>query len=491
MLGGGVGGCGRKNNNIVLEQIQKGNMKRREFGWLGAVSAAAMVAGLGLPARGRAALRQADADRLKGELTPVGAERAGNADGSIPAWTGDALPLQGAGPWGLMPDFFADDAKIISIDAGNMAQYAGRLSEGMKLMLSTCQDFRMDVFPTHRTAIATQEVYDNAYINVTSTTAASGGSRLGFSGAFGAIPFPIPDPSDPLEAGAQVIWNHSCRWFGAYQTRNLSTWTMIDGQLVLATGYKTQQACPYYYPNGNRQTYDGDLRLFRVMNLGPPQDKGQAYLEINTTNPLTNPTKIWEYLVGQGRVRRAPELQYDTPETQSTDIINYDETYLFYGAQNQYDWKLIGKREVYIPYNNNKLFLQTPQSAMLPQFVNPDFVRWELHRVWVVEATLHPGERNVLARRRFYVDEDSWTIALYEAYDAKGRIVRVGNCMFEVRPDIPATIFGSGVHYNVYAGEYVVEDGPWNVTPYDEPYLMTPIPDSRFNPQSLATNSQY
>jgi len=468
-------------------------MKRRNFNFLCASSVAALGAGMGFPKKAKAAaLTTADADRLKSELTPMGAERAGNADGSIPAWTGDNLPLPpGSGPYGLLPDFFASDAKLVSINASNMAQYKDKLSNGFMAMMTKYPNFRIDVYPTHRTALATQEIYDNIYANVTRAEPASGGSRFGFTGAYGGIPFPIPNQDDPLEGGAQLIWNHSCRWQGVYQKRNVSIHTMIDSQLVLCFGELVYQSSPYYYPGGTPANYNGWIRQFRADVWGPPESKGQSFLQWDPTNPTTNPIEIWEYLSGQGRVRKAPELQYGTPESQSDDIINYDETYLWLGAMDQYDWKLIGKKEIYIPYNNNKAYLATAAEVQTPDFMNPDMIRWELHRVWVVDATLHAGQRNVLPHRIFYVDEDTMSIALTDSYDAQGNIFHVGMNLVENRPDIPGTVLGPTAVYNIQSGHYVTVQGIWNESPTDQGYDLSPIPDDTYQPQAMAASQQY
>jgi len=466
-------------------------MKRRRFNLLGAVSAGALAVGVGIPKRARA-FTTADADTLKTTLTPLGAERAGNADGSIPAWTGENLPLPpGSGAYGIIPDYFASDAKIVSINAGNMAQYKDKLTPGVMALMTKYAEFRIDVYPTHRTAIATQEVYDNAYANVTRVQPAAGGSRLGFTGGFGAVPFPILNQDDPFEAGAQAIWNHNCRWTGHYIQRSYSNHTMIDGQLVLASGYHLTGTRPYYAPGGSVDSYNGWLTQFRYDVWGPPEDKGQSFVQYEPSNPLQNPVEIWEYLNGQGRVRKAPELQYDTPQAQTDDIINYDESYLWQGALDQYDWKLIGKKEMYIPYNNNKLFQATSAEGLTPNFANPDLVRWELHRVWVVEATLHPGKRNVLPHRFFYVDEDTYTIALFDAFDAQGNLAHIGKTFFENRPDIPGTIYGTGLIYNIQTGQYCTIVGLWNEAPTNQPYVMTPVPPGMIQPTAMAASEQF
>ncbi len=466
-------------------------MKRRKFGLLSAISAAALGVGAGFPKRARA-LTTADADKLKSTLTPVGAERAGNADGSIPAWTGENLPLPpGGGPYGLMPDFFASDAKIVSINAANMAQYQDRLTPGVMALMTKYPDFRIDVYPTHRTAIATQEVYDNAYLNVTRTHPVAGGSRLGSTGSYGAIPFPIPDQDDPLEGGAQVIWNHTCRWFGPYEFRNWANHTMISGQLVLTVGYTLNECHPNYFPGGSPENFIGWSSMGRYQVWGPAEAEGQAFVEYEPVNPTVNPVEIWEYLNGQGRVRKAPELQYDTPSSQNDDISNYDESTMWLGALDQYDWKLLGKKEIYIPYNNNKLTHATSAQGLLPETVNPDLLRWELHRVWVVEATLHPGKRNVLPHRFFYVDEDTWAVALNHAFDAQGNLFHVGVGCFENRPDIPGTISICSVIHNIQTGQYSTTEGIWNEAPLNQPLVLTASPMEVFQPTQMAASEQY
>jgi hypothetical protein len=466
-------------------------MKRRRFNLLGAVSAGALAAGVGIPKRAHA-LTTADAETLKTTLTPLGAERAGNADGSIPAWTGENLPLPpGGGPYGLLPDYFAADAKIVTINAANMAQYQDRLAPGIQTMLTKYPDFRIDVYPSHRTAIAPQQVYDAAYANVTSAQPVAGGSRLGFTGAIGAFPFPILNQTDPFEGGAQAMWNHCCRWAGAYDTRNWANHTMIDGQLVLASGYILHRGHPLYYPGVSADSYNGWSSMSRFDVWGPPETKGQSYLEYEPTNPTAQPVEIWEYLNGQGRVRKAPELQYDTPSSQNDDVQNYDESDMFLGALLQYDWKLVGKKEMYIPYNNNKLTHATAAEALTPNFVNPDYVRWELHRVWVVEATLHPGNRNVLPHRFFYIDEDTYQIALGHAFDAQGNMFHVSISFFENRPDIPGTTQLCTIVFNIQSGQYATTWGVWNESPLTEPYILSEIPPDWFQPTAMAASQQY
>ncbi len=467
-------------------------MKRRSFNLMTACSAAAVSAGIGIPRAARAGVSAALAGQLKTTLTPFGAEKAGNADGSIPAWAGGlTTPPAGWDPSQQMPDMFASDAKIVSISAENMSQYQDKLTPGVIAMMQKYADFRIDVYPTRRTAAAPQWVYDNTYQNALNAEPKPAGARLGFTNAYGGIPFPIPDPTDPMQAGAQVMWNHNCRWIGSNYTRYLSAWVMSHGELTLSSAYKNIQTSPYYQQNGTLANYNGFIREYQIDFIAPPNINGQQLVEWQPTDTTESPTQVWQYLNGQGRVRKAPELNYDTPASPLDAVANYDEYYVFYGALDRYDWKLLGKKEIYVPYNNNKLLLSTPQKAHLEHFIDPQLVRWELHRVWVVDATLHPGERNVLPHRTYYVDEDNWHALLGDTYDAQGNMYKVPMMFVETRPDIPAVLYANSMVYNLQSGEYVSCGGPWNLSPYNQPLVTTqPRPDE-FNPQTLGANAAY
>jgi hypothetical protein len=461
-------------------------MKRRSFSFLTASSAAALSLGIAGPKRAAAADRAA---LLNTTLTPMGAERAGNADGSIPAWNGGLTQVPAGWRAGdPMPDFFADDAKVLTIDASNMAQYQDRLTVGVMAMMQK-YGYRIDVYPTHRTAAAPQYVYDNIAKNAVNAQSDPDGARLGFSGAYGGVPFPVPD-SDPLQAGAQIMWNHNCRWMGYQTSRPVASYVMNDGQLTLASGTTSIVDSPYYDPNGSLETYDGMIRRLRVNFFAPPALNGQQLTEWQPVD-ASRPLQVWQYLNGQGRIRKAPELTYDTPSSGADAVANYDEYFVFYGKEDRYDWKLLGKKEMYIPYNNNKMTKSTAENGHLPHFLNPDIVRWELHRVWVVDATLRDGERNVVPHRRYYVDEDTWHATLGDEWDGQGNIWKVDMMFVENRPELPATIFSNAVVYNLQSNEYVTLDGCWANPPYNLSLDSRPLPPNTFDPQSMAAEAQF
>jgi hypothetical protein len=464
-------------------------MNRRKFGLLGASSALA----LGASGAMKAAAATADqAASLQTTLTPFGAERAGNADGSIPAWTGGmtTMPAGVTSGQGIMPDFYASDAKVVSINASNMAQYADRLSDGTKALMTRFSDFRIDVYPTHRPACAPQYVYDNIAKNAVTAQVHPGGGRFGFLNAFGGTPFPIPDP-DPDVAGAQIMLNHETRWLGHYQTRTSKSEVMQDGTTTLAGGYTGAYHYWYYDPDGSYDTWNKYVFWTHVQFVAPPASLSEQIVDYQGLNPLDTPTQAWIYLAGQGRVRKAPELQYDNPQASDNGASLYDENYVFNGALNKYDWKFVEKKEMYVPYNTNKLFGTTAAELYQTNFVNPDALRWELHRVWVVDATLHPGERHVVPHRRFYFDEDTWGVVLSDGWDAGGNLWRVGQGYPEVRPDMPGVNLNFAMIYDLQRGLYTSVQGITNDAPYNGPVSWDPIPPQQFNPQAMAASNQY
>jgi hypothetical protein len=460
-------------------------MKRRSFG---------LLAGTGLmalkirPARAQTA---PDPALLKTTLTPFGAERAGNAEGTIPAWTGGYTTIPaGWQPGQFMPSPFDNEPMLLTIDSANMAQHADRLSEGLMTMMRK-YGYSINVFPTHRTAAAPQWVYDNIAANAVNAKPNPGGARLGFLGAFGGAPFPIPDTSDPLVAGAQIVWNHCTRWNGYGFAFDNWAFAVSEGHVALADLSPNQFDYPYYRRNGTLATYNGELNRSFTSYLAPANDVGELIDIIDFTNPYVTQDETWQLLNGQGRVRKSPEVAYDTPASQTDGLANYDEYYGFHGSLQKYDWKYLGKKEMYIPYHNNAMFGLPGEPVHLANFLDPKVVRWELHRVWVVEATLHPGERNVLLRRRLYIEEDTWTDALVDVYDGNNALFHTGISYFYLRPDLPGVIMGNNTCHNLQSDDYASMAGLWNEKTHPTLIFNNGYPDSLYDPQNMAAAAQY
>jgi hypothetical protein len=465
-------------------------MKRRSFGLLAGSSMLAMRIGC--------AEAQA-ASSLGAGLTPLGSEQAGNADGSIPPWTGGMTVLPaGVKPNSYVPELFPNEQPVVVIDSSNMADHADLLSDGVKAMM-TKYGFKIKVYPTHRTAAAPQYFYDNSaknHGNARFTAQDPVGGRFGFENAYGGVPFPVPDTSKPLAAGAQIMLNQSTSWRGFAYKIYQESWCVSGGRKVMGDAMDASSPglykWPYHNPNGSLQTFDGLLGFKLYAYSGPQNLVGQELLVWGYTNPYEHPQEAWELLNGQGRVRRAPEVSFDTPSTQANGIAGYDEYFGFNGSIERYDWKYLGKQEMYIPYNNNGLYAVQGSSAHLDHFLDPDLVRWEKHRCWVVEATLHPGERNVLARRRFYVDEDTWQMGIGDMWDGKDNLFKVNILYNYCRPDLPGVVVGNTTIHNLQTDDYVSPAGPWNQNTYPNGLVFVQdIPDSVFDPANMAASAQY
>lgn len=428
----------------------------------------------------QAAVTPEEAAQLKTALTPLGAEKAGNKDGAIPAWTGgDAKPTPGFVNGGKRPDPFAGEKPLFTITAQNMDKYADKLSEGIKAMLKKYPDtYHLDVYPTHRTAAAPQWVYDNTFVNATKAKIVNGSAGPQPEGAYGGTPFPIP------KTGAEVMWNHLLRWRGASWHFNVNQILIsADGtQTVTVDGLGDQQM-PYYFQEGAPKDYSGDYWLVRLVDAGPPLRAGEAIL--GRENMDEEKTRAWVYLTGQRRVRKLPNACCDTPTPSTAGVMTFDELEVFTARLERFNWNLIGKQELYIPYNSNR-FMQAPASSDVlgVHHLKPDAVRWELHRVWVVEATLAEGQRHQYPKARYYIDEDSWIAVLGDRWDADNHLSKVLWAVPIDMPDVPAQVTTSFGFYdlmsstwfaaNIYAGKA-------------EQYKIMPrYEDTVFTPEALA-----
>jgi hypothetical protein len=424
----------------------------------------------------QAAVTPEEAAKLKSTLTPLGGEKAGNKDGSIPAWEGGYTKVPAGWKQGdLRPDPFAGEKPTLQITGKNADQYADKLSDGVKALLKKYPSFRLDVYPTHRTAAAPNWVYENTFKNATRAKTKDDG--LSIEGAFGGVPFPIP--KDAYE----VMWNHLLAWKGQSAEYGARIHVVqADGKSVLATQFKQDRQWPYYQEK-NADKFNGEYQLFRQLQTAPPFKAGESLL-VRESLDVSKARQAWQYLLGQRRVRRAPTIGFDTPNSVESGLGYFDEVFVFNGSLEMYQWTLIGKKEMYVPYNENRLYAFKEADLITGGHVNPDGLRWELHRVWVVEATLAPGKRHVVPKRRFYIDEDSWNALLGDGWDAQGQLWRTQVGIPFAAADGPGVFLLSFANYNLMTGAWTLST-IWNEA---EPKykLVEPKPDSHFTPDALA-----
>ncbi|SFV09256.1 DUF1329 domain-containing protein [Pseudoduganella namucuonensis] len=437
------------------------------------IPAMAALAALAAALPGHAAVTPEEAAKLKTELTPLGGEKAGNKDGTIPAWTGGHLtPIPGDKPGGRRGDPFKDEKPLYTVTAKNADQYAAVLTDGTKAMLKKYPAYRLDVYPTHRTAAAPQWVYDNTFKNATRAKLVSDA----VTGAYGGVPFPVP------KTGAEVIWNHILRWRGTSWQFIVNQYQLTaDGKAVLTTSGAADQQMPYYFQDGTPEQFakSNEFWLVRLINSGPPIRAGEAIIGRTSVDPSKD--QAWVYLTGQRRVRKLPNPCCDTPTPATAGVMSFDELETWNGRIDRFDWKLVGKQEMLIPYNGNKLLQpKTDAEVMGPNFLNPDFVRWERHRVWVVEAALRAGQRHQAPKSRYYCDEDSWNCVLADRWDANGQLWKTLWSHTFVAPDLPGTVIGAFGFNDLISGTgfignlYNSKSAQYPLKPRFEDSLFTP-----------------
>ncbi|MGE4063056.1 MAG: DUF1329 domain-containing protein [Rhodospirillaceae bacterium] len=393
-----------------------------------------------------------EAEALKASLTPVGAERAGNTAGTIPEWTGGYTTADpGYSQGDKRADPFAADKPLFSITAANVGEHAARLPEGVKALFAKFPTYRMDVYPSRRSAAAPQYVYDNIFRNATRARPAAEGIASGVENAAAGIPFPVP------KNGHEIVWNHLLAFWGAAREIRLSTYVVsANGQIDLTARYREVADFPYYYPNATPAT--SGPHYFKTLHIldAPAAKYGEGYLAWQPLNIVRDRFAAWRYLPGERRVRRGPSLSYDTPDPDASGFQTLDEYYIFFGGPDRYDFRVVGKAEMYVPYNNNRFYLTASKEVLRPNHANPDALRYELHRVWVVEGTLANGKSHIAPRRRLYIDEDTWLAVYSESWDEDGRLWKLGHATMYLMPEVPAVVIGSQFVYDLVLGGYVL-----------------------------------
>jgi hypothetical protein len=398
-----------------------------------------------------AKVSQAEAEKLKGELTPMGAERAGNADGTIPAWdgglTGVPAGVDYKGPKTALPDPFASDKILFKINAANIDQYEDNLTVAVAAFLKKHPEQSLDVYQTRRTAAAPQKVYDLNVRNATTIELAADRNGVINNGVNGGVPFPIP------QSGEEVLFNNLLRWRGKGMEGRVRTAVVQPSGKINWGGNHQVESYPW---NDWSKPFDGEYYKI-VANYGPLPARRKGEIAV-VVDPLSGARKAWQYLPGQRRVRRAPAISFDTPNPASSGLSTYDDVFIFNGSFERYDFKLVGKKEIYLPYNSYKFESASNEELFTPIMAGKNVSRWELHRYWVVEGTLKEGKRHAYGKRVLYVDEDSWTTLAQDAYDTKGNIWRGIYANAITSYSLPALLQVSSVLFDLTRDDYFIQN---------------------------------
>ena len=389
-----------------------------------------------------------ESNKLGKQLTVMGAEKAGNLAGSIPAYSGGLAQDLDADPY---KDIYDNEKPLFVITPNNVDKYKENLTPGQLAMFAKYPaTYKMAIYPTHRTANYPKHIQQKAKKNAGTSELLSDGNGLTYFDE--TIPFAIP------QSGVEVIWNHETRFRGGnVEINNANLEVDRDGSFM-AIKTRSRMALPQYLWGGFNPKKDKNILFyFTSYTKAPARLTGNVLLVHETIDQVNEPRKAWQYNSGQRRVRRAPQVAYDAPD--GDGLRTTDQVDMYNGSPDRYDWKLVGKKEIYIPYNSYKLADTSAKYSQIitPGHINQDFARYELHRVWHVQGTLKEGARHIYAKRDLFVDEDSWQIALADHYDNRGELWRVseGHAMQFVNAN--TTWYVANTSYDLISGRYVAD----------------------------------
>lgn len=424
--------------------------------------------------------------KLGSSLTPLGSEMAGTPDGEVPAWTGGlSSPPAGVNfdPKKMNPPnpFSADPVKA-TITAANMGQFEDKLTDGHKAMLKKYSTYKMKVYQSRRTCALPQFAYDAAKFNAGNAELTPDGD--GIKNFKVGLPFPILD-SNPTKAAQQLIMNKRFSFRGFKNTRQFSAAPVqSNGSYNLQV---VQDEAIFRYANPSVKSSDelNNIGLLYIANtISPPRLAGNVILVHESINAQVEPRKAWSYSPGTRRVRRAPDIAYDNPGTNSDGMSTSDSFDGFNGALDRYDWNLKGKSVKLIAYNSYDLLNVKYKNLLKPQHLDQESVRYEPHRVFVVEAKLKPSARHVYARRVMYMDEDAKNVSNAENYDGRGQLWRFQEVPVVNAYHVPHCGTGAlEVVYDLLSSRYLAlsmraEEPPQN-------YFADELQESRYTPEAI------
>ena len=379
---------------------------------------------------------------------------------TVPANEGASTPLPGYSYGKVREEFFKykNEKPLLVITAENYKEHAANLSAGEQEMFRTKSGYQMKVYPTHRSCAVPDFVAANTKANATEAKLDATGNYL-VSARLPGTPFPQP------KTGAEVMWNYLThyRGVGYMYPKVVTAVSPAPGKTTWIEA--VEEPWTMYYPWGKKgasspQSVNDNLYFEFWGYTHPTAFAGQA--GDLQQHFLNKPVEMNYYFPGQRRVRRLPSYEYDTPQIGFENNYTQDDVYMFFGAIDRFDWKIVGHKNIYVPYNVFGMYRFDEQyhSVLKDEFVNPENRRYELHTVVQVEGTVKAGMRNISEKKVFYIDEDSWNITSGEDYDGQGKLWKVREGFL-----VPVWELGgacdspSFVNYNLSNGRYVHDGG--------------------------------
>jgi hypothetical protein len=403
-----------------------------------------------------AKVSQEEADKLGKELTRMGANPKANAAGTIPAYTGTTLGVpkgvdyKGTGTY--YPNPYPNEKPLFVIDAKNYEKYKENLTDGeIALFKKYPETFKMKIFPAKRDVRYDDRILNNIKRNATIGEIVASGN--GTKNSFGGSPFPIP------KNGVEVIWNHQYSPQPYLTEGNVASAAVFNNGSVSMRKQFESRYFVIFDPQKTFENFDGTSAKVLIEVTDPPREKGKVTLVHEFQDLSELPRNAWQYLPGTRRVRRAPTVAYDFPDGPG-GLRTVDDALAFIGATDRYDWKLEPSRELYMPYNNYEADSPAHKynEILTVNHPNPEIMRYELRRAWVVVGTLKEGKRHIYSKRRVYMDEDTWQGLLADNYDSQGSLWRTTMRTTVNAYDMPGMMARLELYHDLQKGAYLLNN---------------------------------
>jgi hypothetical protein len=472
-------GRGGANRNGPWNQVEETEVTKTKLMLLASAVAALVSAG--------SALAKVPADqvaRLGKDLTPFGSERAGTPDGMVPAWDGG----MSAPPAGIkfdpkkdnLPNPFPNDAVKFTITGANASQYDQYLTDGHKAMLKKFGSYKMKVYQSRRTCALPQLAYEAVKYNAANAWLTPDGD--GVMNFKQGLPFPI------FTKAEELIMNKRFSYRGYKATRQFSTAPVQSNGSYNLISVQDEAIFRYANPAVSSSDQLNNIGLLYIANtIAPARLAGNVILVHESINALVEPRKAWAYSPGTRRVRRAPDIAYDNPGTNTDGMRTSDSFDGFNGALDRYTWSLRGDRSVkFIAYNAYDILHTKYADLVKPSHPNQEVFRYEPHRVYTVEAKLKPGSRHVYARRIIYMDEDAKVVNNAENYDGRGQMWRFQELPLVNAYHVPHCGTGAmELNYDLLSGRYMAESMRSEEPPVN--YFADELNEARYTPEAIRT----
>lgn len=423
------------------------------------------------------------ADRLGKDLTPMGSQKSGNKDGSIPEWSGglQSPPANVTYKVGdRHPDPYPDDKTLFTITAANHEQYKKNLGEMPLAMFKAYADtYKMNVYPGRRSCAQPAAVYEAVKHNALNSAGSPDGA--GLSGAIRSTAFPVPS------VGQEIMWNHKLKFRNFKVTRQYVAAVPTRGGDY--TPYVVQDEVLQHYsdPTKNDVSELGNISLRYISHtIAPARSAGNVVMVHETINQAEGSRKAWVYSPGTRRVRRAPDISYDNPGTNTDGLQTVDSLGGYNGATDRYDWTYIGRQEIYAPANNYRMAQRNHQYKDIflgGGHINQDLPRYELQRAEVIEANIRPNTRHLYPKRKFWVETDAWQVIQTSQYDARGELWRVQEDFGLVYYEVPVCGGTGSVSYDLNARRYLV--GGFTNQETQINFFADELNEERYTPDSI------